>query len=222
MFYNASSFNQPIGTWDVSSVIHMNCMFWYASSFNQPIGNWDVSSVTRMWGMFREAPSFNQPIGDWDVSSVTDMGYMFYGASSFNQPLGDWDVSSVIYMYDMFSGASSFNQPLGSWNVLNVIIMEDMFYGVTLSTPNYDNLLLGWSQLTLQKGVSFHAGYSKYSSAAKDARQAIIKNFGWTIIDGGLANGEISPIIPGYNLMLIVAAVLGVTIALMIKKKHDI
>ena len=95
--------------------------------------------------------------------------------------------------------------------------MSGMFYRVTLSTPNYDNLLLSWSQLTLQTGVWFDAGNSKYSNAAKDARQVIITNFSWTIIDGGLARGKI----PGYNLVLIVA-VLGVTIALVIKKKDDI
>jgi len=99
--------------------------------------------------------------------------------------------------------------------------MEGMFSGVTLSTSNYDNLLLGWSQLTLQTGVTFHAGNSKYSSAAENARQAIITNFSWTIIDGGLAKSGSPKKIPGYNLVLIVAP-LGVTIALVIKKKHDI
>ena len=146
---------------------------------------WDVSSVTRMGYMFEEASSFNQPIGSWDVSSVTDMQSMFYGASSFNQPIGSWDVSSVTDMKWMFEGASSFNQPLGSWDVSSVTEMNGMFYGITLSTPNYDNLLLGWSQLTLQTGVTFHAGNSTYSSAAADARQFIITTFSWTIIDGG-------------------------------------
>jgi len=97
-----------------------------------------------------------------------------------------------------------------------------MFKGVTLSTPNYDNLLLGWSQLPLQTDVSFHAGNSKYSSAAKDARQAIITNYTWTIIDGGPTTPEeSSPQIPAYNFGLIIT-VLSVTVALLIKKKHDI
>jgi len=65
--------------------------------------------------------------------------------------------------------------------------MEDMFWGVTLSTPNYDSLLIGWSQLTLQDGVTFHGGNSNYSSGAADERQFIIDTFGWTIYDGGQA-----------------------------------
>ncbi len=222
MFDGASSFNQPISNWDVSSVIYMGYMFSGASSFNQPIGNWDVSSVTDMGMMFWGASSFNQPIGNWDVSSVTYMGYMFSGASSFNQPIGNWDVSSLTSMHYMFYSASSFNQPLGNWNISSVREMDNMFYAVKLSTSNYDNLLLGWSQLTLHFGVTFHAGNSKYSSVAVDARQFIITNFSWTIIDGGLETPEkSSPEIPGYNFVLIITVV-SVTIALVIKKKYDI
>ncbi|MHA1822146.1 MAG: BspA family leucine-rich repeat surface protein, partial [Promethearchaeota archaeon] len=164
MFDGASSFNQPIGNWVTSNVTDMSWMFKDATAFNQPIENWDTSSVTDMSRMFYWATAFNQPIGNWDTSSVTDMSWMFYWATAFNQPIGNWDTSSVTDMSWMFGEATAFNQDIGGWNVSAVTIMEYMFSGVTLSTTNYDNLLIGWSQLNLQHDVSFDAGNSKYSA----------------------------------------------------------
>jgi surface protein len=46
-------------------------------TFNEPIGSWDVSNVTNVSYMFDGAKSFNQNIGSWDVSIVTDMESMF-------------------------------------------------------------------------------------------------------------------------------------------------
>jgi len=186
MFDSASSFNQPIGSWNTSNVTNMTNMFDSASSFNQPIGSWNTSNVTNMAQMFTSASSFNQPIGSWDTLKVTDMNNMFNSASSFNQPIGSWDTSKVTNMYQMFRSASSFNQPIGSWDVSNVTSMGSMFNGVTLSTANYDSLLIGWNNLpSLKTNVSFHGGNSKYSAAAATARSHIISTYNWTITDGG-------------------------------------
>ena len=185
MFYQATSFNQPIENWDVSSVTTMQHMFREATSFNQPIENWSVSSVTSMENMFYQATSFNQPIDKWDVSSVTTMQQMFREATSFNQPIDKWDVSSVTDMRDMFREATSFNQPVDKWDVSSVTRMNGMFDGVALSTPYYNDLLSGWSHLSLQNGVYFDGGNSLYSISAFGARKSIISNFSWTITDGG-------------------------------------
>jgi surface protein len=185
IFYGLSSFNQDIGGWNVSSVTNMYHMFSSASSFNQDISGWNISSVTSMGEMFSGASSFNQDISGWNVSSVTNMFMMFRDASSFNQDIGGWNVSSVTNMYRMFADASSFNQDIGGWNVSSVTSMGEMFEGVTLSTQNYDSLLIEWSKLSLQNDVNFHGGNSKYSSDAANERQSIISSFNWAIIDGG-------------------------------------
>jgi len=136
--------------------------------------------------MFAGDTSFNQNISNWDVSHVDYITYMFHGASSFNQDIGGWDVSNVRYMTAMFHSATSFNQDIGSWNISQVSIMDDMFNGVTLSTANYNSLLLGWSNLTLQTEVTFDAGNSQCTDPGDPAtaRPYIVDTFNWTIYDG--------------------------------------
>ncbi|MFK7782003.1 BspA family leucine-rich repeat surface protein [Psychroserpens sp.] len=187
MLRNTTNFNSPIGHWDVSNVTDMSNMFGEAISFNQDISNWDVSNVTNMLRMFYDANSFNQDISSWDVSNVTNMEGTFFEADSFNQDISNWDVSNVTNMESMFRRAISFDQDLSNWDVSNVTDMTTMFLFITLSTPNYENMLIAWNNLTLQNNVNFHGGGSKYCSIeATAARANMIASDGWSIIDGGL------------------------------------
>jgi surface protein len=186
IFLNARAFNHDISSWDVSAVKNMQHMFYNAKAFNQDIGSWDVSAVNYMGGMFSGASVFNQDIGNWDVSAVETMGVMFHGASAFNQDIGNWYVSAVTEMSNMFHGASAFNQDISSWDVSNVSSMFFMFQNASsFSTTNYDLLLNGWNQRSLQNDVEFDAGDTKYSSASAIARQNLISTYNWTIEDGG-------------------------------------
>ena len=127
MFAKTTSFNHPIGLWNVSTIENMEGMFYEASIFNQIIVGWDVSNVTNMEEMFRKAVSFDQDLILWDVSKVITMEGIFQGAHSFNRDLSLWNVSNVLKMKNAFRDAHSFNQFIGSWDVSKVKTMEGMF-----------------------------------------------------------------------------------------------
>ena len=48
-------------------------MFFCASSFNQPIDSWNVSSVENMEDMFSGASSFSQSLDSWNTLNVNDL-----------------------------------------------------------------------------------------------------------------------------------------------------
>jgi len=211
MFTGASTFNYPIGDWDISNIRIMSVTFSSAMAFNQDISNWDTSNVTIMSGMFRGATSFNQPLGNWNVSKVIKMNNMFGRATSFNQSLENWDVSRVTTTDGMFDAATSFNQDISLWNTANIENMSSMFRnaavfnqdisgwditkvrrmgrmldGTNLSIENYNALLIGWNQLNVQSNVTLGVGTTQYCSAeAQAARNNLITAKNWTIIDGG-------------------------------------
>jgi len=138
----------------------MDNMFLGAENFNQNIDSWNVANVTNMYGMFGGAKNFNQNIGSWNVANVTDMRYMFIGAENFNQNIS-------------------------SWNFEKVTNMLRMFKGVTLSTANYDELLISLHNQSLQSNVEFDVGDNQYSAAAASSRSFLETTFNWRISDGG-------------------------------------
>jgi len=134
--------------------------------------------VERMRQMFMGATAFNQDIGNWNVSKVYGMNGMFTDAVSFDQDLGAWDISSVTASGSPGSGPD----------------MTTMFEGASLSTANYDALLIGWSTDTsgtpgdgdddIPTGITFHGGNSQYCGG-ETSRDTLTGTHGWTIADGG-------------------------------------
>ncbi len=185
MFAQAQDFNSDIGEWNTSNVTNMHAMFQDAQSFNQDIGNWDVSNVNDMTNTFFGANSFNQDIGSWNTGNVSTMNAMFAEAKAFNQNIGNWNVGLVTDMGSMFFNAESFDQDIGNWDIGVVSNLSSMFTGATLSTENYDALLLGWSNQIVNNSLDFDAGNSQYCNALNE-RNLLTDSRGWTISDGGV------------------------------------
>ncbi|MFD2566445.1 BspA family leucine-rich repeat surface protein [Pseudotenacibaculum haliotis] len=185
MFQSAYAFNHDISDWDVSSVGNMNYLFHRAWRFNQPIGKWDLNAGA-IQGMFLEAFDFNQDLSGWNnkMSNKTNFYEMFRGAKSFNGDVSGWNVGSASNMQFMFKGATAFNQDLGNWNVSNVTNMNGMLDNSGISRTNYENILVGWSNLTsIPQNITLGAAGRTYcSSASVTARQDLVNTNGWTII----------------------------------------
>ena len=137
--------------------------------------------------MFQFCNNFNQPLNSWDVGLVQNMSSMFFGSQDFNQPLNSWDTSNVEEMSSMFQNAIHFEQNIGSWNIQNVTDMSYMFSNVTLSTTNYNALLIGWAVQPVQQDVIFDGGNSQYTIATAGAARTTLTSAPniWVITDGG-------------------------------------
>jgi surface protein len=136
---------------------------------------------------FRNCTVFNGNISNWNVSSANNFSGIFSNASAFNQNISSWNTANVTNMFFAFFGATSFNQNLSNWNIANVTNFGFFMNSVTLSTSNYDALLIGWSSQIARNNISVNFGSSRYTlnGAAETARNVLINTYNWTISDGG-------------------------------------
>ena len=192
MFRFAFGFNGDISSWDVSNVTNMESMFRRATIFNQNIGGWNTASLQEMDRMFDGASAFNQDLNGWNISKVTSLQYVFEDATAFNGDISGWDVSNVDDMDSLFEDATSFNQDLGAWDISKLEHTWRTFDNATLSTANYDSILIGWSTLDVAAGetkipenLNISFGSSKYC-AGETARNTLDTTYNWTIGDGGV------------------------------------
>jgi surface protein len=140
MFY-VTAFNQPINSWNVSTVSTMASMF-YTTPFNQNLNSWTPINCTNFSMMFAST-QFNNGLAPgvsgnmtWTIntSSPVNMGNMFGftpNNNGFNQNIDSWDVSQVTNMASMFINCRVYNQPMNSWNTGKVTNYNSMFSGTT-------------------------------------------------------------------------------------------
>ena len=188
LFADASSFNDDISSWDVSSVTDMSGMFFGATNFNGDLSEWDVSNVTDMSEMFFGTEIFNGDLSSWDVGSVTDMGEMFLGAIIFNGDLSSWDVSAVTNMSQMFNVASLFNGDLSSWDVSSVTNISAMFAGA--STFNQD--LSSWDVSSVTNMSSMFDGATFFNGDLSSWDVSSVTNMGYMFSNADLFDQDLS------------------------------
>lgn len=157
MFYEATSFNQPLNDWNISNVTTLTKMFFGASKFNQPLDKWNISKVDSLTEMFSSATKFNQPLNTWDVSKVKTMDGMFFRAYDFNQSLNNWKTLSLITTQNTFAEATAFNQPLDKWDTSKVTNMTGTFWGANAFNQN----ISGWNVAAVTIRTNFaNAGFN--------------------------------------------------------------
>ena len=195
VFNGATSFDQPLNSWDVSGVSFFVGTFNGATAFNQNLALWDVSSGLFFSEMFKGATSFvGTSLTSWNVSSATDMQDMFNGATSFTNSLVFWNPSSVTNMSGMFNGATLANPNVSGWNISSLANASDMFTNSGLSSFNYQALLVAWAAQApnIQSGVTLSSinQYANFGAPA-DAKAKLVNDYGWTITD--LVNPNLPP-----------------------------
>lgn len=194
MFNGAAAFNNSVADWTFHKPTNMNNSFYNTATFNHPsITGWiNTSGITDMGNMFYNNRVFNQPIGSWNTSNVTSMANMFNFSLAFNQSLNYWNVGKVTTFAGMFVNAG-INQDFSNWTIsgINAANGIDSFMQnvTTMSTTNYDNILVSWEskKTSLRADLRPHFGASKYTasgSAASTARASLVA-YGWTVTDGG-------------------------------------
>jgi len=164
-----------------------NCLSWAANFFDNASAN--ITSFNQVFNSDAGEATFNENLNGWNTSKCTDMVGAIYGRAGYNQPMNNWDTSKVTTMEWMMSYDTVFNQDLSSWDVTSVLNGSRFLAGVTLSTANYDALLISWGAQGVQNGMSWDFGDSKYTAggAAATARAHLISAHSWSIEDGGTA-----------------------------------
>ena len=175
--------------WVTANASNMVAMFFNCISLTTlDVSGWDVTGLSSLQQLFTGCSSLvSMGVSSWDVSNASNMTQIFSGCSVFDEDISGWVTSSATDFEDLFFNAAAFDYDLSGWDVTGVTVMDRMFTGATLSTANYNALLVGWEAQLVQNNVTFDGGNSTYTaaSAAATARAALIADHTWTITDGG-------------------------------------
>ena len=195
--------------WDCDSVTALDCSgfdvsgvtsFGYGmflnceSATSISVSNWDVNSgCTYFAGMFSSCFDVTSlDLSGWDTSGVTSMQNMFINCYDADIDITGWTsvgVTNMNYFIYRVNQSSNTIVGLSGLNVESIAATPtDFADGVTLSTAEYNSILIAWSAQTVVSGQTWDFGSSKYTGggAAATARASLV-TAGWTIQDGGTA-----------------------------------
>jgi hypothetical protein len=164
-----------------------NCLSWAANFFDDASAN--ITTFDQTFNSDAEEATFNENLNGWNTSKCTDMRGVIYGRRGYNQPMNNWDTSKVTTIEWMLCFCTPFNQDLSAWNVSLVSNAVNFLRGATLSTANYDALLISWGAQAVQNSILAEFGNSKYTAGgtAEAARTHLTSIHDWTIYDAGPA-----------------------------------
>lgn len=190
-FTYCHSFNRPLN-WDTSSCTTMFQTFVECISFNQDMPNFVTSTTTNVTNILSRCYAFNGQINTWDLTGITSGGFggglwqFMSDCTSFNQSVVGLNPVNAGGYVGAFQGCTALDQDFSSWPIVNITDATSMFDGVTLSTANYNALLISWAAQSVQPNVTFNGGNSHYSGAGVAARAVLTGSpNNWTITDGG-------------------------------------
>jgi len=203
MFYGATKANPNTSNWNTANVKNMQEMFRDASIAQPDTSNWDTSQVTTTREMFYKATLANPDTSGWNTSNITDMVYMFRGAYAAKPDTRGWDTAKVtglglmFYMKNTSGNTSVIDPDMSNWSIkqLSQTNLTTLLEGATLSTQNYDKLIIAWKAKVDSSAFvknPFGAGFSKYC-IAKPQYDVLTSTDSWKINDGGYDCSSVAP-----------------------------
>ncbi|MFY8169877.1 MAG: BspA family leucine-rich repeat surface protein [Candidatus Fonsibacter sp.] len=163
------------------------------SNFNQ----WDTSLIKFTVGMFMGCTGLTSlDMSNMDFSICTSFGSgtadsMFNGCTNLDiVNVTDMliNTSASVSVHSMFYNCGFFDLVgLDTWNISTINNYTSFLQLSTITTVEYDELLIAWDSQDAVNSLAVNFGSSKYTlaSASATARAGLIANDLWTITDGG-------------------------------------
>lgn len=124
----------------------------------------------------------------WTAPNINSRQNMFLNCNKLNQDISNLITGNVHTITNMLRNCTLFDQDLSGADFSSIIAATNFMEGTTtISTANYDALLISLDGQSLQSGVNIHFGNATYTgfSAAGTAHTKLRNQLSWTITDNG-------------------------------------